>query len=52
LPIQISPTETTTQTYEKMGEYAKAKSLYQYLSVEHKSSQYGYLASERLKQKL
>lgn len=38
------------QTYEKMGEYTKAKSLYLYLSNEHKLSQYGYLASERLKQ--
>jgi len=50
--LKVELTYLKAQTYEKMGEYAKAKSLYQYLSVEHKSSQYGYLASERLKQKL
>ncbi|MHA2937054.1 tetratricopeptide repeat protein [Vibrio sp. RC27] len=50
--LKAELTYLKAQTYEKMGEYKKAKSLYKYLSVEHKSSQYGYLAAERLKQNL
>jgi len=50
--LKAELTYLKAQTYEKMGEYGKAKSLYKYLSVEHSSSQYGYLASERLKQNL
>lgn len=38
------------QTYEKMGQYEKANSLYEYLSEQHKKSQYGYLATKRLKE--
>ncbi|WP_417448509.1 tetratricopeptide repeat protein [Idiomarina abyssalis] len=40
------------QTYEKMGDYEKAQSLYLYLKEQHKESQYGYLASKRLEQNL
>ena len=40
------------QTYEKMGDYEKANSLYTYLKEQHKESQYGYLAAKRLEQKL
>ena len=40
------------QTYEKMGDYTKAKTLYEYLKNEHRSSQYGYLASQRLEENL
>lgn len=50
--LKAELTYLKAQTYEKMGEYQKAKSLYKYLSVEHKSSQYGYLALERLNQNL
>lgn len=48
--LKAELTYLKAQTYEKMGDYNRAKSLYQYLKNEHKSSQYGYLASQRLAQ--
>ena len=48
--LKAELTYLKAQTYEKMGEYEKAKSLYEYLSEQHKKSQYGYLAAKRLKE--
>jgi len=48
--LKAELTYLKAQTYEKMGEYRKAKSLYEYLKNEHRSSQYGYLASQRLEE--
>lgn len=48
--LKAELTYLKAQTYEKMGQYEKAKSLYQYLSEQHKKSQYGYLAAKRLKE--
>jgi len=48
--LKAELTYLKAQTYERLGEYGKAKSLYEYLKNEHKSSQYGYLASQRLEQ--
>lgn len=39
------------QVHENLGQHAIANTLYEYLSQEHKDSQYGYLASEKLKTK-
>lgn len=50
--LKAELTYLKAQTYEKMGEYEKAESLYKYLSEQHKESQYGYLAAKRLEQKL
>ncbi len=36
------------QTYEGMGQYETAETLYQYLKDQHKDSQYGYFATKRL----
>jgi len=40
------------QTHEKLGQQKIANTLYEYLFEEHKESQYGYLASKKLKTKL
>lgn len=40
------------QTHEGLGQQKIAKTLYEYLVDEHKKSQYGYLASQKLKMKL
>ena len=40
------------QTHEKLGQQKIANTLYEYLIEEHKESQYGYLASKKLKTKL
>jgi len=40
------------QTHEKLGQQKIANTLYKYLFEEHKESQYGYLASKKLKTKL
>lgn len=50
--LKAELTYLKARTYEKMGEYEKANSLYTYLTEQHKSSQYGYLAKKRLDQKL
>ena len=39
------------QTYEKLGDPDKAETLYQYLSEQHGSSQYGYFATKKLADK-
>ncbi len=46
--LKAELTYLKAQTYEKMGEYEKAKSLYEYLNEQHANSQYGYLAKKRL----
>ena len=38
------------KTYEKMGDYDQAESLYKYLSEQYNKSQYGYLATKKLKE--
>ena len=40
------------QTHESLGQQKIANTLYEYLVEEHKESQYGYLASKKLKPKL
>ena len=40
------------QTYEKMGSYDQAISLYKYLVEQHYKSQYAYLAKEKLEKRL
>jgi len=40
------------QTHESLGQQKIANTLYEYLAKEHKNSQYGYLASEKLDTKL
>lgn len=50
--LKAELTYLKAQTYEKLGEYGKANSLYSYLAEQHKNSQYGYLAKQRLEQKL
>jgi len=50
--LKAELTYLKAQTYEKMGDYDKANSIYEYLSEQHKESQYGYLAAKRLKQKI
>lgn len=40
------------QTHENLGQQKIATTLYEYLVEEHQDSQYGYLASEKLKTKL
>lgn len=40
------------QTFEKLGRQKIANILYEYLVEEHKNSQYGYLASEKLNTKI
>ncbi len=40
------------QTHEKLGQQKIANTLYEYLVEEHAESQYGYLASKKLKTKL
>ncbi len=39
------------QTHEKLGQQKIANTLYEYLIEEHKESQYGYLAINKLKTK-
>ena len=39
------------QTHEKLGQQRTANTLYEYLIKEHKDSQYGYLASKKMKMK-
>jgi outer membrane protein assembly factor BamD (BamD/ComL family) len=48
--LKAELTYLKAQTYEKMGQYDKAKTLYEYLSEQHNKSQYGYLATKRLKE--
>ena len=48
--LKAELTYLKAQTYEKMGQYEKAKSIYEYLSEQHAKSQYGYLAAKRLKE--
>ena len=40
------------QSYEKLGYRKKANMLYEYLKEEHADSQYGYLATKRLEDRL
>ena len=40
------------QTHESLGQQKIANTLYEYLAEEHKDSQYGYLASNKLSTKL
>ena len=39
------------QTHESLGQEEIAHALYEYLAQEHKDSQYGYLASNKLNRK-
>jgi tetratricopeptide (TPR) repeat protein len=50
--LKAELTYLKAQTYEKMGNYDKAQGLYEYLKEQHSKSQYGYLASKKLEQKL
>lgn len=50
--LKAELTYLKAQTYEKMGQYEKAQGLYEYLKEQHSKSQYGYLASKRLDQKI
>lgn len=45
---QAELTYLKAQTYERLGKRDIARTLYEYLSLEHSHTQYGYLAVERL----
>lgn len=47
--LKAELTYLKAQTYEEMGRYETAETLYEYLKNQHRDSQYGYLAAKRLK---
>ena len=46
--LKAELTYLKAQTYEEMGQYETAETLYEYLKDQHKDSQYGYLAAKWL----
>ena len=49
--LRAELTYLEARTYWQLGEKGKADTLFQYLKDQHKDSQYGYLAAERLTQR-
>lgn len=46
--LKAELTYLKAQTYEEMGRYETAQTLYKYLKNQHGDSQYGYFAAKRL----
>lgn len=49
--LRAELTYLKAQTYWQLGQRKKAGTLFKYLKDQHKDSQYGYLAAERLEQR-
>lgn len=46
--LKAELTYLKAQTYERLGRYETAQTLYEYLAKEHGKTQYGYLAAKQL----